>query len=101
MPIRFPQIIDEFWKPSILCIALFFLQEFYSIALKKADAKKQKVILRIIKRMVKSSLYSLSEILHYFLFLVQISTEKSHAETLKLQGGELVTTIKTLVQSAR
>lgn len=53
--------------------------DYYSKALKKADAKKQKVLLRIIKRL--------------------LSTEKSHVEAMKQHGEVLANTIKNLVQT--
>lgn len=52
----------------------------YSKALKKADAKKQKVLLRIIKRLV--------------------STDKTHRESMKVHGEGLANTIKSLVKTA-
>ena len=60
---------------------LFPPQECYSEALKEADAKKQKVILRVIKRL--------------------ISTEKSHATMLKVHGALLLKTIQGLAHTAR
>lgn len=54
--------------------------DYYSKALKKADAKKQKVLLRIIKRLV--------------------STDKHHAESMRSQGENLANTIKSLVKTA-
>ncbi|XP_052237565.1 serine/threonine-protein kinase ULK4-like isoform X3 [Dreissena polymorpha] len=54
--------------------------DFYSKALKKADAKKQKVLLRVIKRLV--------------------STDKSHRDSMKTQGEGLASTIKNLVKTA-
>ncbi|XP_048734641.2 serine/threonine-protein kinase ULK4-like isoform X2 [Ostrea edulis] len=54
--------------------------EYYSKALKKADAKKQKVLLRIIKRL--------------------LSTERVHVESMKQNGEALANTIRNLVQTA-
>ncbi|KAK3093040.1 hypothetical protein FSP39_010415 [Pinctada imbricata] len=54
--------------------------EYYSKALGKADAKKQKVLLRIIKRL--------------------LSTERHHIESMKHNGEALANTIKNLVQTA-
>lgn len=54
--------------------------EYYSKALKKADAKKQKVLLRIIKRL--------------------LSTERVHVESMKQHGETLANTIRNLVQTA-
>ncbi|XP_052814405.1 serine/threonine-protein kinase ULK4-like isoform X2 [Mya arenaria] len=54
--------------------------DFYSKALKKADAKKQKVLLRIIKRLV--------------------STDKTHRESMRAHGELLANTIKNLVKTA-
>lgn len=53
--------------------------DYYSKALQKADAKKQKVLLRIIKRL--------------------LSTEKAHIDMMKQQGEVLGNTIKNLVQT--
>lgn len=52
----------------------------YSEALSRADPKKQKVILRIIKRM--------------------LSTDKIHCDMMKKHGGHLAKTIKSLVEMA-
>ncbi|XP_041374855.1 serine/threonine-protein kinase ULK4-like isoform X2 [Gigantopelta aegis] len=54
--------------------------EYYSKALKKSEAKKQKVLLRIIKRLV--------------------STEKHHADSMRNHGDILAQTIKSLVHTA-
>nr|XP_034324271.1 serine/threonine-protein kinase ULK4 isoform X2 [Crassostrea gigas] len=54
--------------------------EYYSKALKKSDAKKQKVLLRIIKRL--------------------LSTERVHVESMKQHGETLANTIRNLVQTA-
>ncbi|XP_062580885.1 serine/threonine-protein kinase ULK4-like isoform X2 [Saccostrea cucullata] len=54
--------------------------EYYSKALKKADVKKQKVLLRIIKRL--------------------LSTEKVHIESMRQHGETLANTIRNLVQTA-
>lgn len=54
--------------------------EYYSKSLQKADAKKQKVLLRIIKRL--------------------LSTERSHVESMKHHGEDLAVTIKNLVHTA-
>ncbi|XP_067686194.1 serine/threonine-protein kinase ULK4-like isoform X2 [Haliotis asinina] len=54
--------------------------ECYSQALKKADAKKQKILLRIIKRLVV--------------------TEKQHAESVRDHGEILVETIRSLAHTA-
>lgn len=54
--------------------------DYYSKALRKADAKKQKVLLRIIKRLV--------------------STDKTHAESMRVHGENLANTIKSLVKTA-
>ncbi|XP_053386677.1 serine/threonine-protein kinase ULK4-like isoform X1 [Mercenaria mercenaria] len=54
--------------------------DYYSKALRKADAKKQKVLLRIIKRLV--------------------STDKSHRESMKNNGEGLANTITSLVKTA-
>ncbi|KAK6166744.1 hypothetical protein SNE40_023371 [Patella caerulea] len=54
--------------------------EFYSNALKKADVKKQKILLRVIKRLV--------------------GTDSKHADSMKQHGQLLANTIKSLVQTA-
>ncbi|VDI57338.1 serine/threonine-protein kinase ULK4 [Mytilus galloprovincialis] len=53
--------------------------DYYRKALQKADAKKQKVLLRIIKRL--------------------LSTEKAHIDMMKQHGDVLANTIKNLVQT--
>ncbi|ESO86237.1 hypothetical protein LOTGIDRAFT_220770 [Lottia gigantea] len=54
--------------------------EYYSNALKKADVKKQKILLRVIKRLV--------------------GTDPKHSEKMKVNGEVLANTIKSLVQTA-
>ncbi|XP_064646752.1 serine/threonine-protein kinase ULK4-like [Lineus longissimus] len=53
---------------------------FFSQVLRKADARKQKIVLRIIKRFV--------------------STEQVHCDNMKHHGAELAETITSLVQTA-
>ncbi|KAL5018665.1 hypothetical protein ScPMuIL_004387 [Solemya velum] len=54
--------------------------DYYARALKKSDSKKQKVLLRIVKRLV--------------------GTEKLHCESMRQQGGHLAEVIRNLVQTA-
>lgn len=66
--------------PQSLLTDCVLFQEYYSTALKKADAKKQKVILRIIKRMVHFTTQSLPHTLITLLWTSR-SAQKSHTLT--------------------